>query len=252
MNAHNGPREVELLVEEHAEDSQHSWLMTFSDICLLLLAFFVLLFSMSSFDMQRFTHSFYSVKRALGSQKDGNMGLKAKTFKSDGVFMKKAQLLKQIRESQSQVFADFNFHYADQGQEGLIGARFNSGKITLSVSGNVLFPSGEVELSARGEKVLEKIRDFVIRHPDQEINIRGHSDDVPPAPDSRFEDNWEISSLRAISVLKYLLKQGIEPNRLSATGLSDLDPVVPNSSEENRSRNRRVEFVLSKTLDGTS
>ena len=251
MKGLEGNSQVELLIEEHAEDSQNSWLMTFSDICLLLLAFFVLLFSMSSFDMQRFTHSFYSVKRALGSQRDGNMGLKAKTFESDGVFMKKAQLLKQIRESQSQVFADFNFHYADQGREGLIGARFNSGKITLAVSGNVLFPSGEVELSAKGIRVLEKIRDFVILHPDQKINIKGHSDDVPPSPDSRFEDNWEISSLRAISVLKYLLEEGIEPNRLSATGLADLEPVVPNSSEENRSRNRRVEFVLTKRLQGS-
>jgi len=251
MNGHDGHSQVELLVNEQAEEQQNSWLMTFSDICLLLLAFFVLLFSMSSFDMQRFTHSFYSVKRALGSRQDGNMGLKAKTFESDGVFMKKAQLLKQIQESQSQVFADFNFHYADEGMEGLVGARFNSGKITLAVSGNVLFPSGEVKLSARGRKVLKKIREFVIRHPDQEINIKGHSDDVPPAPDSRFKDNWEISSLRAISVLKSLIEMGIEPNRLSATGLADLEPIVPNSSEANRSRNRRVEFVLSKSLEGS-
>jgi len=83
---------------------------------------------------------------------------------------------------------------------------------------------------------------------DQRISIRGFTDDVPPSRNSRFKDNWEISSLRAVYVLRYLMQLGIEQNRLTATGLADLEPLYPNNSSENRARNRRVEIVLEKQV----
>jgi len=77
------------------------------------------------------------------------------------------------------------------------------------------------------------------------VNIKGHTDDRPILT-KEFPSNWELSSIRATTVLKYLIQGGIDPGRLTATGYSDLLPLVANDTPENRAINRRVEFVLEK------
>lgn len=234
---------------EGEEDTGSAWLSTFADISLLLLAFFVLLYSMSSIEQKKFNNSFLSVRKALGTEEGGKRALKAKFSDDSGVHMKKAKLLKQMQENQKQIFSEFNFYSAQEGMEGVVGGRIQSGKITLRVSGDVLFGSGKVHLTEKGKKVIKKLKDFFVKHKDQTINIEGHTDNVPPGAGSRFKDNWEISALRAINVLRYLKDLGIEPNRMTATGLADLDPLVPNTNSENREKNRRVKFVLTKTIE---
>ena len=182
----------------------------------------------------------------------GDLALKSKTSDDEGVFMREAELLSQIKEQQNEVFADFNYFYSEQGMEGLVGARLDSGIITLEVPGDVLFDLGQVELTPEGKEVLQELREFFIKHPEQQINIEGHTDDIKPTGRGRFEDNWEISSMRAVNVLRYMVELGLEPGRMTATGYADLEPVVPNISDENRSRNRRVEFVLSRDMQGVN
>ena len=82
-------------------------------------------------------------------------------------------------------------------------------------------------------------------YPEYTINIKGHTDDIPIATE-RFPSNWELSAVRATTVLKYLIGKGISARRLTATGYGDSDPLVPNTSDRNRAVNRRVEFVLEK------
>ncbi len=240
---------MESLLEE--DDNQGgSWVTTFADICLLLLTFFVLLYTMSSVDEKRFESSFLSVRQALGQHMGGELAQKPKTKQDEGVFMREAELLREIEEQQNDVFTDFNYFYSEQGTEGLIGARLDSGIITLEVPGDVLYESGRAELSSEGKEVLRDLKDFFVQHPDQKINIEGHTDNVQPSDQVRFKDNWELSSMRAVNVLRYMLELGLEPGRMTATGYADLDPVVPNTSKENRARNRRVEFVLSREMQG--
>jgi len=130
----------------------------------------------------------------------------------------------------------------------VIGAVFDEGMITLRVPAGVLFDSGEVKLKPEGENILMSMRDLFLQRNDQTIDIRGYTDDVQPKPGSRFQDNWEISALRSVNVLRFLLRQGIEDNRMTATGLADLNPLFPNTSTENRDKTRRVEFVLVKRV----
>jgi len=82
----------------------------------------------------------------------------------------------------------------------------------------------------------------------EKINIIGHTDDIPPSPNSRFKDNWEISAMRALNVLRFLASLGINPERMMATGLADTKPLVPNTSPKNRKRNRRVEIILEREV----
>ena len=82
-------------------------------------------------------------------------------------------------------------------------------------------------------------------HADYRIAIRGHTDDLG-IDTAQFPSNWELSAVRATTVLRYFIGQGIDPERMTATGYADYLPLVENNSVENRARNRRVEFVLEK------
>ncbi|MFP4392967.1 MAG: OmpA/MotB family protein [Desulfohalobiaceae bacterium] len=252
MKDDNRQTQLESLLQEQGEDQSGNWITIFADICLLLLTFFVLLYSMSSVDKKRFEHSFLSVRQALGQHKGGDLALRPKTRDDQGVFMREADLLRQIEEQQNEVFTDFNYFHSEHGLEGIVGARLDSGIITMEVPGDALFDSGRAELTQEGKQALRELKDFFVQHPDQKINIEGHTDNVKPRGQGRFKDNWELSSMRALNVLRYMLDLGLEPGRMTATGFADLDPVVPNTSDENRARNRRVEFVLSREVKGAN
>ena len=231
--------------EDDDEDSIYVWLITFADLFTLLLGFFVLLFSMSQVDAKRFTDSFSSVQQALGV-KGGPKTVRA-TAEQGGI-MDAVALQRQLVEAQRKAFVDVRTFLNKKGVEGVIGGIFDQGIITLDVAAGALFEKDKVELTPGGEKTLLVLKDLFIQHNDQRINIKGYTDDQPPAPGGRFKDNWEISAMRAVNVLRFFLKNGIEESRFTATGLADMDPRYPNTSDENRSKNRRVEFSLEKRI----
>ncbi len=231
---------------EELEPESNEWILTFADMTTLLLTFFILLFSMSTLDPKKFTDSFTAVKLALGQKEDQLMTARIKS--EEAAILDTVRLQKQLIESQRKVFSDVRTFLTRKGVEGVVGAVLEEGKITLRLPGDVLFASGDVELNARGKEVLARLKDFLVKANDQSISILGHSDDVPPGPNSRFKDNWEISSLRAVYVLRYLMQLGIDPKRLTATGFADFEPLYPNNTAENRAKNRRVELVLEKQV----
>ncbi|SMP78226.1 chemotaxis protein MotB [Desulfonatronum zhilinae] len=234
-------------LDENGEGDK-DWMVTFTDMCLLLLVFFILLFTMSTLDDTRFQESFFSVRMALGDTMGGTLGADRIPAEDIGVFIDQAMLHRQVVENQRRIFSDFRYYQNTKGLEGVVGAVFDEGTITLRVPGDVLFGLGQVTLTPEGRRVIAELKDFFIRYHDQTINIRGFTDDIPPRSGGRFEDNWEISALRAVNVLRYLMELGIEPVRLTSTGLAEMYPLFPNTTDENRSRNRRVEFVLEKRI----
>ena len=232
-------------IEEEGESN--AWITTFADMSMLLLVFFILLFSMSSLNEMKFQEAAESMSEALKGEMSA--GGKIRFSKSeDGLILDEVARFRQIQEEQRRVFSDLQTYFVQRGLKGVVGAILDKGIITLRLPALILFDSGKVELKPEGKKVLQEMKDFFIRHPDQRINIRGYTDDLPPRRGSRFKDNWEISALRAINVLRYLMSLGIGPERLTATGFADLNPIYPNNSEANRARNRRVEFVLEKWI----
>jgi chemotaxis protein MotB len=234
---------------ESEDEVGTEWLTTFADLSMLLLVFFVLLYSMSTLDTEKFSETFSSVTKALQGKMD-QISTSKITREEAGVLIDQALMRRQIIESQRKVFADVKTLQTKKGVEGLVSANFEDGIITIRVPGDIMFASGETKLTPKGSALVATLRNFFIQHKDQNIKIIGYTDNVRPSKKARFRDNWEISALRAVSVLRQLLKMGIESTRLTATGLAYLNPLYPNTSAEYRAKNRRVEFVLEKRVMG--
>ncbi len=237
------------IATEEDESETRAWVTIFADIALLLLVFFILLFSFSTLSDQKFSETIISIKRSLGQQETEEWGLRIQTDTA-GVLMDQVVHYRQIIESQKKTFSDIQYLQVQKGLEGIVGAHLDAGTITLRLPSSALFGLGEVELTPEGKKLLQDMKDVFIRHSDQKINIQGHTDNIVPRVGGRFQDNWEISALRALNTLRYLMEIGISPSRMTATGFADLQPLYPNTTDENRARNRRVEFVLEKKIGG--
>ena len=237
-----------VLPEPEEEEINTTWLVTSADMSLLLLCFFILLYSMSTLDTSKLSDTFSSVTKALKGKMD-KVATSRITREEAGVLIDQALMRRQIVESQRKVFAEVKTLQTTKGMEGLVSANFENGLISLRLSGDVLFAPGQAQLSPQGVAALTGLKDFLFRHPDQTVNIRGYTDDVKPVG-SRYADNWELSSMRAVNVLRVLMQLGLEPKRLTATGLADMDPLYPNNTEENRARNRRVEIIMEKRVMG--
>jgi chemotaxis protein MotB len=126
--------------------------------------------------------------------------------------------------------------------------------LRLNVSDEVLFASGSAELDARGQEVLVKVAVQLVPLKDA-IHVRGHTDDrkIGGTLAQRFPTNWELAAARAARVVRLLESKGVSPKRLSAISLGPNDPVAPNTSPENRARNRRIEILLvPKAVKATS
>ena len=116
--------------------------------------------------------------------------------------------------------------------------------LVITFVDSVLFDSGKAELRSAASKSLDKVAKVCRRQvADREIGIEGHTDNQP-IKYSGWKSNWELSTARATSVLHYLVKKGISPERLSATGFGEFRPVTTNKTAEGRQKNRRVEIVI--------
>ena len=123
-----------------------------------------------------------------------------------------------------------------------------NGKVYVSLSENLLFPSGSAVVNPQGKEALSKLADVLNVNPDISVDIEGHTDSIPIR--KRYEDNWALSTARATSIVRILVNDyKVDPVRVIASGHSEYDPVDSNSTEEGRARNRRTEIILSPKLD---
>ena len=124
------------------------------------------------------------------------------------------------------------------------------GVVFISIADKLLFKSGSYEVTDKAKNVLAKVAKVINDKPDFECMVEGHTDNVPFTGSGILIDNWDLSVLRATSVVRYLTElQAISPERLTATGKGQYQPVELGNSTESRSKNRRIEIVLSPKLD---
>lgn len=143
--------------------------------------------------------------------------------------------------------------------EALLGYQNNgltvyekNGRVYVSMEERLLFASGSTVIEKNGEKALKDLAKVLAENIDINVNVEGHTDNVPISGTlpSGAKDNWELSVLRATSVVQIILKNGaIEPTRITASGKGPYQPIDPATTTEARKKNRRTEIILSPKLD---
>ena len=124
------------------------------------------------------------------------------------------------------------------------------GKVYVSMDDKLLFASGSWEINEQGLKAIKQLAQVLENEKDISVLIEGHTDNVPYRGSGQIKDNWDLSVMRATSVVKALLANGnIEPTRLSASGRSEYLPLDENNTPEARAKNRRTEIILTPNLD---
>lgn len=237
-------------------DETSEWLMTYADLMTLLLVFFVLLFSLSTFKVEKYKELLKSIRINPGTGEPTSSLLEFMELPEaleteltieqiTGLKPKKKEEAPGIEQSEDEILKDIN-HFITQKKLGKhVVLEILDGKIIIRVRGKILFQSGQIMLNQKAHPVLDEITCIFSEYDEYNINIKGHTDNVPIST-SKFSSNWDLSALRATAVLQYLIKNGVPAERLTATGYGALFPIVPNNSRKNKAMNRRVEFVLEK------
>ncbi len=132
----------------------------------------------------------------------------------------------------------------DEISKGDISIKRLRDRIVININNKILFESGSAELRRGVYGALDKIKDILAGYPENRIMVEGHTDNVPISTRT-FRDNWQLSTERALAVLGYLLKNtNLRPERFSAVGYGEFNPIVPNNTDANKSLNRRVDITV--------
>lgn len=118
------------------------------------------------------------------------------------------------------------------------------GRMTVKLRDRILFSSGSARINKEGRAALDAVAEAFKGLEGKNVIVTGFTDDVPVSPRAPFKDNWDLSTMRALSVVKYLEAKGVDPRMLGAAGFSEFRPLVANDSEDGRSQNRRIEIAL--------
>ena len=226
-------------------DDDATWLITYADLMTLLLVFFVLLYSLAFFEKEKYMSRIEAIKIQLTD----NQELKGvmEIFDESGALDRKISIedITGLRSRETTMVKAIDRFVRQLDQKKNITTRVENGKVIITLSGEALFTSGSAVLNPGSLPVFDHMIQIFDDFLEYNINIKGHTDNIPIST-REFPSNWELSAIRATTVLKYLVSRGIKPQRLTATGYGDIIPLVPNTTDENKARNRRVEFVLEK------
>lgn len=133
----------------------------------------------------------------------------------------------------------------EESERGDFSVGWDQSRLVLVLGERITFRVGEAELLVNFQPALSRIADFIAHKEGYEVVVLGHTDDTP-IHNSQFPSNWELSAARAVDVGKFLIENGVRPERVSIQGYSEYRPLHENTTPENRQANRRVEITLIK------
>ena len=135
-------------------------------------------------------------------------------------------------------------------QQSGLSVDIRNGKVYVSLTDKLLFSSGSIIIDDKGKLALQELAKVLKTQPEINISVEGHTDNQRVVNLGQIKDNWDLSVLRATSVVRFLTEtEKIEHNRITATGKGEYQPIEEGTSADIRSRNRRIEIVLSPKLD---
>lgn len=154
---------------------------------------------------------------------------------------------REVRQ-RNQIYEDVIQRFRSLIDSDRLSVSIDRGRMVIQLSQDVLFNSGSATLSSEGRRTLTEVATVLAELQDRRFQVEGHTDTVPIATE-RFRSNWELSTARALSVVRLLLDHGVSPDNLSAAGYGEHQPVASNDTPEGRRRNRRIEIVMLPNLD---
>ena len=135
-------------------------------------------------------------------------------------------------------------------QQSGLSVDIRDGKVYVSLTDKLLFSTGSIIIDEKGQQALKELAKVLKSQPEINISVEGHTDNQRVLNLGQIKDNWDLSVLRATSVVRYITDvEKIENNRITATGKGEFQPIAAGSAPDMRSRNRRIEIVLSPKLD---
>ena len=250
--------------EEHVDER---WLLTYSDMITLLMALFIVMWSMATVNTTKFEALSVSLKEAFSgkilpggqavmqpgssSHKDASAPepplptiVPTKNSKTgDG---KRSDAAEKESEDLEKLKKEIDAYTASHGLADQVDATVaRRGLVVTVLTDKVLFDSGQADLKPTSHSLLDALARMLkttVRNP---IQVEGNTDNVPVS--GRFPTNWELSTARATAVVRFMIGDGVNPDRLAATGYADRHPIASNATTDGRRRNRRVELVVIRT-----
>ncbi|MFR1708060.1 MAG: OmpA family protein [Clostridium sp.] len=221
------------------------WLATYADTVTLLLTFFVLLYSLSTIDSQKFQQIAVAMQSAFSGKADRSI-LEFSMSSGDVPIVGKPQItVEDAQQNENlEILEDVLTYIKENNLEEDVQIYADSQGLNIQMKDSILFDTGKAELRSESKKVLDEIGELISKV-DNSVIIEGHTDNVPINTPT-MPNNWHLSSARALSVLDYFLgtKKGLNPQRFSAQGCGEYKPIASNDTDENRAKNRRVNIIL--------
>lgn len=235
--------------EPEKRPNHERWLITYSDLITLLMVFFIIMYTMSNVNAKKFAAVANSLKDTLAGESStpylvgeapGPSPIKDVSAAAQSAAAKEQQDLNKAQKQLEE-------YIKQQGLEGKVEVGQEERGLVISLKETLLFPLGSADLNPRSQVVVQKIGN-ALAVLDNNVRIEGHTCNLP-IKTSKFQSNWELSTTRATNVVQYLINYAkIPAERLSATGYGEFRPLVPNTSELNRARNRRVDIVVIRNI----
>jgi chemotaxis protein MotB len=226
--------------QPHSRAGHDRWLVSYADLVTLLLALFTTLYAASTLDARKLdpiAASFRAVDARPVAAVSPDAGKPALVPPVELVARLKAFEDLKVR---------LTHELEDAVQEQRLEIAIDGRGLVLSLPEQATFPVGTADVTPAARELITRLADKIALLPNM-IRVEGHTDDVPIRT-PRFASNWELSTARASAVVALLIGSvGIDPARLSAAGYGQFHPRVPNSSAENRARNRRIDLVVMET-----
>lgn len=218
---------------------------TFADMMSLLLTFFVLLLSFAEMDVEKFKDALGSINSALGFTSGGTGMLQHTT--SPTSFEK--PMTTSVSQPQTPISnnetitKELNEIVSSYGLQDDVEIKSSERGVILRVRGKLFFNPGTATLRYESQPVLDKIAELMKQHTSK-VSIEGHTDNIPISGGT-YSNNWELSTARAYSTLKFLQEnEDVNVKNINIAGFGDTHPIAPNDTPEGRAKNRRVEFVF--------
>lgn len=215
------------------------WMTTYGDMVTLLLTFFILMFAMSTINERKFMQAAQSLQEALGGGvMDASIsviGEETLMTGTSGITRQDVDILETL-EQIAELMEDEAL--SEMSSMEIIGA----GEVLLRLGDEMLFDPGKAVLKTGARQIIRGITESIIGTTEK-VWVEGHTDNVP-IYSLEFPSNWELSTARALSVVKYLQQLGIPSDQLAAVGHSEYVPLATNDTPEGRQKNRRVELYI--------